>query len=198
MNIRIKKLWLGKYASLRDNWIRDGIRKGGLGISYLEKNMFLNVQQLESVLLSTPSQIISSKYKGKYKLYDVEFGKKDPRQTELFQRGNDEYKLWHKTIQQDEIKLWRSVIKRAVLDCCGIFEDSKFNARIATRHRIIFEAESWFNKKDDFYEVCSFANMQPNDVFDIKEQAKKYFKDSSEERSTLLSALLDRLLQRYY
>ena len=138
MNIRIKKLWLGKYVSLRDNWIRDGIKKGGLDISYLEKSMFLNVKQLESVLLSTPSQIISSKYKGKYKLYDVEFGKKDSRQ------------------------------------------------------------QSWFNKKDDFYEVCSYANMQPNNVFEIKEQAKKYFKDSSEERSTLLSALLDRLLQRYY
>jgi len=84
MNIRIKKLWLGKFASLRDNWIRDGIRKGGLSVFYLEKNMFLNVQELESVLLSPPSQIISSKYKGKYKLYDVEFGKKDPRQAELF------------------------------------------------------------------------------------------------------------------
>ena len=106
--------------------------------------------------------------------------------------------MWHRIEQQDEVKLWRSVIKRAVLDCCGIFEDSKFNTRITKRHKIIFEAESWFNKKDDFYEVCSFSNMQPHNVFEIKEQAKKYFKDSSEERSTLLSALLDRLLQRYY
>jgi len=99
---------------------------------------------------------------------------------------------------QDEVKLWRSVIKRAILDCCGIFEDSKFNTRIATRHKIIFEAERWFNIKTDFYEVCNFANMQPNDVYEIKENAKRYFKNSSEERSTLLSALLDRLLQRYY
>jgi len=106
--------------------------------------------------------------------------------------------LLHNTELSPTVKLWRAVLKRIILDCCGIFEDSKFNTRIATRHRIIFEAESWFNKKDDFYEVCSFANMQPNNVFDIKEQAKKYFKDSSEERSTLLSALLDRLLQRYY
>lgn len=99
---------------------------------------------------------------------------------------------------QDEVKLWRSVIKRAILDCCGIFEDSKFNTRITTRHRIIFDAESWFNMETDFHQICSFANMQPNNVFEIKENAKKYFKDSSEERSTLLSALLDRLLQRYY
>ena len=98
---------------------------------------------------------------------------------------------------QDEVKLWRSVIKRAILDCCGIFEDSKFNTRITTRHRIIFEAESWFNQKDDFHEICSFANMKPNNVFEIKENAKKYFKYSSGERSTLLSALLDRLFQRY-
>ena len=83
-SIIIKNLWLGKFASLRDNWIKDGIRKGGLSISSLEKKMLLNVSQLESVLLSKPSQIISSKYKGKYKLYDVEFGKSDPRQKELF------------------------------------------------------------------------------------------------------------------
>ena len=98
---------------------------------------------------------------------------------------------------QDEVRLWRSVIKRAILDCCGIFEDSKFNTRLATRHRIIFEAESWFNQKDDFHEICSFANIKPNNVFEIKENAKKYFKDSSGERSTHLSALLDRLFQRY-
>ena len=75
---------LGPKFEVISKFIRDGIRKGGLSVFYLEKNMFLNVQELESVLLSPPSQIISSKYKGKYKLYDVEFGKKDPRQTELF------------------------------------------------------------------------------------------------------------------
>ena len=83
-SIRVKKLWLGKFVSLRDNWIKDGIRKGGLNIFYLEKSMYLNVNQLESVLLSKPSQTISSHYKGKYLLYDVEFGKKDGRQNELF------------------------------------------------------------------------------------------------------------------
>ena len=191
-SIRVKKLWQGKFVSLRDNWIKAGIKSGGLNIFYLEKSMYLNVNQLESVLLSKPSQTISSQYKGKYLLYDVEFDKKNTKQHELFQRGNDEFDL------QDEVKLWRSVIKRAILDCCGIFEDSKFNTRIATRHKIIFEAERWFNIKTDFYEVCNFANMQPNDVYEIKENAKRYFKNSSEERSTLLSALLDRLLQRYY
>ena len=97
-----------------------------------------------------------------------------------------------------EVKLWRAVLKRAVLDCCGIFEDSKFNNRLATRHRIIYEAESWFNNKDDYEEVCSYANIQPHNVFELKENAKRYFKDSSEERSTLLSALLDRVFSRYY
>ena len=94
--------------------------------------------------------------------------------------------------------MWRAVLKRAVLDCCGIFEDSKFNSRLATRHRIIYEAESWFNNKDDYEEVCSYANIQPHNVFELKENAKRYFKDSSEERSTLLSALLDRVFSRYY
>ena len=97
-----------------------------------------------------------------------------------------------------EVRLWRAVLKRAVLDCCGIFEDSKFNSRLATRHRIIYEAESWFNNKDDYEEVCSYANIQPHNVFELKENAKRYFKNSSEERSTLLSALLDRVFSRYY
>jgi len=97
-----------------------------------------------------------------------------------------------------EVRLWRSVLKRAILDCCGIFEDSKFNTRLATRHRIIYEAESWFNDKDDYEQVCSFTNMQTHNVFELKENAKKYFKNSSQERSTLLSALLDRAFSRYY
>jgi len=106
--------------------------------------------------------------------------------------------LLHNTDLSSEVKLWRAVLKRAVLDCCGIFEDSKFNNRLATRHRIIYEAESWFNNKDDYEEVCSYANIQPHNVFELKENAKRYFKDSSEERSTLLSALLDRVFSRYY
>ena len=76
-----------------------------------------------------------------------------------------------------EVRLWRAVLKRAVLDCCGIFEDSKFNSRLATRHRIIYEAESWFNNKDDYEEVCSYANIQPHNVFELKENAKRYFKN---------------------
>ena len=96
-----------------------------------------------------------------------------------------------------EVKLWRAVLKRSILDCCGIFEDSKFNTRITTRHRIIFEAESWFNQKYYFEEICDYANIQPHNVYELKENAKQYFKDSSEERSTLLSALLDRVFSRY-
>ena len=96
------------------------------------------------------------------------------------------------------VKLWRSVIKRVILDCCGIFEDSKFNNRLATKHKIIFEAESWFNHKDDYEQVCDFANMQTHNVFELKENAKKYFKYSSKTRSTLLAALLDRVFNRYY
>jgi len=106
--------------------------------------------------------------------------------------------LLQNTDLSSEVRLWRAVLKRAVLDCCGIFEDSKFNSRLATRHRIIYEAESWFNNKDDYEEVCSYANIQPHNVFELKENAKRYFKDSSEERSTLLSALLDRVFNRYY
>ena len=82
--IRIKKLWQGKYASLRDIWIKNGIKAGALKVFYNEKSMYLDKSTLESVLLSKPSQIINSMYKGNYKLYDVEFGKDDYRQTKLF------------------------------------------------------------------------------------------------------------------
>ena len=37
-----------------------------------------------------------------------------------------------------------------------------------------------------------------HNVFELKENAKKYFKNSSQERSTLLSALLDRAFSHYY
>ena len=45
--------------------------------------------------------------------------------------------------------------------------------------------------------MCEFANMNPDNVFELKENAKRYFKYSSEEKSTLLSALMDRVLRRY-
>ena len=106
--------------------------------------------------------------------------------------------MLHNTELSPTVKLWRAVPKRIILDCCGIFEDSKFNNRLATRHRIIYEAENWFNQKCDFEEVCSYANIQPHNVFELKENAKRYFKNVSEERSTLLSALLDRVFNRYY
>ena len=194
--IRIKKLWQGKYASLRDIWIKNGIKAGALKVFYNEKSMYLNKESLESVLLSKPSQIISSMYKGNYKLYDVEFGKDDYRQTKLFQ-GQKDVQLFIKKEISPEVKLWRSVIKRAILDCCGIFEDSKFNNRLATRHRIIYEAESWFNLKEDLETICDYADIEPTNVIEIKENAKHYFTNSCEERSTLLSALLDRAFTRY-
>ena len=96
-----------------------------------------------------------------------------------------------------EVKLWRAVIKRAILDCCGIFEDSKFNNRLATRHRIIYEAESWFNLKEDLETICDYADINSNNVIEIKENAKNYFTNSCQERSTLLSDLLDRAFTRY-
>ena len=68
---------------------------------------------------------------------------------------------------------------------------------MATRHRIIYEAESWFNLKEDLETICDYASINSDNVIDIKENAKKYFIDSSQESSTLLSALLDRVFTRY-
>jgi hypothetical protein len=69
--ITVKKLWKGKYVSLRDNWIKFGQKKGGLYIRYNGQSMFLLPDDLKC---GTYSGTFKSKMgKGSYKLYDFVF-----------------------------------------------------------------------------------------------------------------------------
>ena len=95
-----------------------------------------------------------------------------------------------------EIKLWRAVIKRAILDCCGIFEDSKILNKPKKKKKIMQEADDWF-MSDDFMSVCDFASIDNTNVNTIKKQSVKAFKGKLKRNSTMLSTLLDRLFSRF-
>lgn len=104
--------------------------------------------------------------------------------------------MWFKQELQTEVRLWRAVIKRAILDRCGIFEDSKILNKPKKKKRIIREAEQWF-KSDDFMLICDFANIIHTEVLNIKRRAVEAFYSVLKQNSTILSALLDRVLLRY-
>ena len=95
-----------------------------------------------------------------------------------------------------ERKLWRSVIKRAILDCCGIFEDSKILNKPKKKKKIMQEADDWF-MSDDYMTVCDFANLEQSNVKMIKEKSITAFKTKLNKNSTILSTLLDRLFSRF-
>ena len=95
-----------------------------------------------------------------------------------------------------EIKLWRSVIKRAILDCCGIFEDSKILNKPKKKKKIMQEADDWF-MSDDYMTVCDFADMEQSNVKMIKEKSIQAFKTKLKSNSTILSTLLDRIFNRF-
>ena len=95
-----------------------------------------------------------------------------------------------------EIKLWRSVIKRAILDCCGIFEDSKILNKPKKKKKIMQEADNWF-MSDDYMTVCDFANIDKSNVKMIKEKSIIAFKTKLKKNSTILSTLLDRVFSRF-
>ena len=104
--------------------------------------------------------------------------------------------MWFKQELQSEVRLWRAVIKRAILDCCGIFEDSKILNKPKKKKKIMQEADSWFGS-DDFMLICDFADMVHTEVLDIKRKAVVAFYSVLEQNSTILSSLLDRVLMRF-
>ena len=104
--------------------------------------------------------------------------------------------MWFRQELQSEIRLWRAVIKRAILDCCGIFEDSKILNKPKKKKKIMQEADSWF-KSDDFMLICDFADMIYSEVLDIKRKAVEAFHSVLKQNSTILSTLLDRVLMRF-
>tara|TARA_B100000085_G_C18239343_1_gene389251 strand:- start:24 stop:299 length:276 start_codon:yes stop_codon:yes gene_type:complete len=62
---RIGRLWQGK-ASIKDYEIEKAIEKGGMILKRLDKNeqMFLNVDQLKSALMTKTSKSFPPRFKG--------------------------------------------------------------------------------------------------------------------------------------
>ena len=59
IDVTIKKLWNG-HASLRSNWIKTGIDRGGLLVKYKGQSMSLPILTLKKLLQSKPSLYIKS------------------------------------------------------------------------------------------------------------------------------------------
>lgn len=69
--VRIKKLWKGKFVSLRDNWIAKGKSMNGLQVIYNDKSMYLTPEELDKgVYAGTYKSRYSKQH---YKLYDFVF-----------------------------------------------------------------------------------------------------------------------------
>tara|TARA_R100000149_G_C5870847_1_gene134857 strand:- start:202 stop:489 length:288 start_codon:yes stop_codon:yes gene_type:complete len=69
LSVRVKKLWKGRYASVRDYHIQQAIQKGGLLIKHEDEVMVVSPDELKC--LKPDPQVMQSKFKGKYKLVDV-------------------------------------------------------------------------------------------------------------------------------
>ena len=80
----VKKLWQGKFCSVRDYEVRDAIKKGGLELQHDNQIMRLNVNELRQ--LKPTGKPIQSKFKGSYHLIDITFKPltEDVNQQKLF------------------------------------------------------------------------------------------------------------------
>ena len=70
IKIEVKKMWQGKYVSIREPQLNKAIRNGGLVIEYDNKHMVLNTNELKSLMPNI--RIFKSKFGNKpYKLVDI-------------------------------------------------------------------------------------------------------------------------------
>ena len=78
----VKKLWQGKYVSVRDYEVKQAIAKGGMRIEHGKDIMQLNVAELQQ--LKPTGATLQSKYGGTYRLVDITFKPLDrtPRSNE--------------------------------------------------------------------------------------------------------------------
>ena len=77
----VKKLYRG-CISVRDGWVNQAIKKGGLQIKYQNESMFFDPAYLKTL---TFSQTVQSKYgNSSYKLADIEWRPIDKNQGNLF------------------------------------------------------------------------------------------------------------------
>tara|TARA_R100001460_G_scaffold98337_1_gene141163 strand:- start:202 stop:462 length:261 start_codon:yes stop_codon:yes gene_type:complete len=67
----VKKLWQGKYVSVRDYEVAQAIAKGGMRIEHNKQIMQLDVAQLQQ--LKPTGATLQSKYSGTYRLVDITF-----------------------------------------------------------------------------------------------------------------------------
>ena len=68
---KVKKLWQGKYVSVRDYEVAKAIRQGGMRIKHGDDMMQLDVSQLEQ--LKPTGRFHQSKFNGEYQLVDITF-----------------------------------------------------------------------------------------------------------------------------
>ena len=70
IKVQVKKMWQGKYVSIRDPQLTKAIRNGGLVIEYDNKHMVLNTNELKSLVPNMRE--FKSKFGNKpYKLVDI-------------------------------------------------------------------------------------------------------------------------------
>ena len=67
----VKKLWQGKYVSVRDYEVAKAIKKGGMRIKHGKDMMQLSVDELAS--LKPTGRPMQSKFSGTYQLVDITF-----------------------------------------------------------------------------------------------------------------------------
>lgn len=67
----VKKLWQGKYASIRDYEHKAAIKEGGIEIRYKDNVMTLDANQLQ--LYKPQDRVFESKFGKPYRLVDVPF-----------------------------------------------------------------------------------------------------------------------------
>ena len=80
---QVKKLWQGKFVSIRDYEIKSAIERGGLRLFHNEDIMELSIEELKA--LKPSGQMHQSKFGGQYQLVDITWKPltHDPRQQEL-------------------------------------------------------------------------------------------------------------------
>ena len=70
IKVQVKKMWQGKYVSIREPQLTKAIRNGGLVIEYDNKHMVLHTNELKSLVPNMRE--FKSKFGNKpYKLVDI-------------------------------------------------------------------------------------------------------------------------------
>ena len=74
----VKKLWQGRYVSVRDYEIKSALKQGGLRLTH-------NNEIMELKHLKPNSQVLQSQFKGSYQLIDITWKPltEDPRQRKM-------------------------------------------------------------------------------------------------------------------